>query len=191
MTQATAARTLDGVELPEAGAYSIDASHSSVAFTVRHLVVAKVRGRFGSFDGRIDIAERPEDSRAEVTIDAARIDTRDEGRDAHLRSPDFFDAERYPSLSFHSTGFRHLGGSRFELPGELAIRGVSNPVTLQAELDGVTTGLDGKPRAAFSAETEIDREAWGLTWNVPLEKGGVLVGRTIKIQIEVSLVREG
>ncbi len=186
MTVAVVSRNLEGVDVPAPGIWEIDPSHSVAGFSVRHLMVAKVRGRFGSFAGTIHVAEQPEDSYADVTIDAASIDTADEKRDAHLRSPDFFDVENHPTLHFRSTGFRRTGTTTFELPGELTIRGVTRPVTLDVEYSGITPDLWGGTRAAFTATTEIDREAWGLTWNQTLETGGVLVGKTVKIELEVQ-----
>lgn len=191
MSVAIAGRTLEGVEAPAVGTWEIDPSHSLVGFTARHLMVAKVRGRFGSFSGTIEIAEQPEDSSASVTLDAASIDTRDEKRDEHLRSPDFLDVANHPSLTFRSTGFRQTGKTSFELPGELTIRGVTKPVTLQAEYEGLTPDPWGNTRAVFTASTEIDREDWGLTWNVALETGGVLVGKIVKIELEVQAVHKG
>jgi len=190
MALAVASRTVDGVEIPAPGKWEIDPSHSVVGFSVRHLMVAKVRGRFGSFAGTIDVRETLEDSLVEVGIEAASIDTRDEKRDAHLRSPDFFDVERYGALSFRSTGFRRTGKTTFELPGELTIRGVTRPVTLAVEYEGITPDPWGGTRVGFAATTEIDREEWGLTWNQALETGGVLVGKTIKIELELQAAHE-
>lgn len=186
---AVASRTLEGIEVPAPGTWTIDPSHSTVGFSVRHLMVSKVRGRFGAFTGSIEIGERPEDSSVEVAIEAASIDTRDERRDAHLRSGDFLDAERHPALAFRSTGLRPTGGRRFHLDGALTIRGVTRPVTLEAELDAVGPDPWGGTRAGFTASTEIDREQWGLTWNQALETGGVLVGKQVRIEIEAQVVR--
>lgn len=189
MAVALAGRTLDGVELPGAGTWKIDPSHSSVEFTARHLMVAKVRGRFGEFSGAVHVAEVPEESSVEVTIDASSIDTREDRRDAHLRSQDFFDVDNHPAITFRGAGLRRTGDMRFELPGELTIRGVARPVTLQVDYGGLTLDPWGNSRAAFSAKTEIDREGFGLTWNQALETGGVLVGKQVKIEIEIEAVR--
>lgn len=191
MAITVASRTVDGIEIPAPGVWEIDPSHSVAGFSVRHLMVAKVRGRFGSFAGTIEVGERPQDSSVEVTIDAASIDTREEKRDAHLRSSDFFDVENYPTLAFRSTGLRGTGRRTFELPGELTIRGVTRPVVLAVEYDGITPDPWGGTRAAFTATTEIDREEWGLTWNQALETGGVVVGKTVKIELEVSAAHKG
>lgn len=189
MSQTLATRSLDGVEVPGPGTWDIDPSHSSVSFVVRHLMVSKVRGGFGSFRGEVQIADELEASTVSAEIDAASINTHDEKRDAHLRSADFLDAENHPSLGFRSTGFERTGETTFQLPGELTIRGVTRPVVLDGEFLGLTTDLSGAARAAFTASTKIDREDWGLTWNVALETGGVLVGKQITIEIDVALVR--
>jgi polyisoprenoid-binding protein YceI len=183
-------RQYEDLEIPQAGTYAFDTVHSHVGFVVRHLVVAKARGRFGTFDGRISIAENPDESSVDVTIDASSIDTRDEQRDAHLRSPDFFDVERFPTVTFRSTGVGHASGNRFAVDGDLTIRGVTRPVRLDVELDGVTQDPWGRTRAAFSARTQVNREDFGLTWNQALETGGVLVGKDVTIEIEVETVRQ-
>jgi polyisoprenoid-binding protein YceI len=184
----TATRTLDGIQLPAAGTYSLDPSHSHVGFTARHLVVAKVRGRFGAFSGSVVVAEDPLASSVSVEIDVASIDTRDEGRDGHLKSADFFDVERFPSITFRSTGVRPAGRGRFAVDGDLTVRGVTRPVVLDVVLEGVASDPWGGQRAVFSATTEIDREDFGLTWNQALETGGVLVGNRIKVEIEAEAV---
>ncbi|MBK9178839.1 MAG: YceI family protein [Acidimicrobiales bacterium] len=183
-----ATRTVDGVELPVAGTWAIDPSHSTVGFVVRHLMVGRTRGRFGAFDGVVTVAEDPTASSVEVTIDAASIDTRDETRDGHLRSPDFFDVERHPSLTFESTGVVPVGAGRWSVTGTLTIRGEARPVTLDVEYEGTEVDPWGNQRAAFTARTEVDREAWGLTWNQALETGGVLVGKKARIELEVEAV---
>ena len=185
-----ASRTLDGVEIPGSGTWDIDASHTTVGFVARHLMVAKVRGRFGSFPGSAQIADQPEQSSVRVEIEAASVDTHDDGRDTHLRSADFFDVETHPQITFVSTGFTQTGTTSFDLPGELTIRGVTRPVVLKAEFDGLAGDPWGGTRAAFTAATEIDREDFGLTWNKALESGGVLVGKTIKIEIDAELARK-
>jgi polyisoprenoid-binding protein YceI len=174
--------------LAPAGIWDVDASHSNVEFVVRHMFT-KMRGRFGEFSGTIELGERLEDSKAEGTIAVAGIDTSNADRDAHLRSPDFFDADTYPSLSFRSTGVRPGQGGDLTLDGELTIKGVTRPVSLDVEFTGWAADPFGGERAGFSARTEINREDYGLTWNVALETGGVLVGRTIKIELEIEAVR--
>ena len=186
----TATHVVDGTELPAIGSWRIDPSHSSVEATVRHLGLSKVRGRFGSFTGTIDVADRPEDSSVEVSIDAASIDTREPARDEHLRSPDFLDVARFPTLDFRST--RVTGsGSRWQVEGHLTIRGTTRPVRLDVTFEGLERDPWGGSRAAFSATAEIDREAFGLTWNQVLESGGVLVGKRVRVELEVEVVRAG
>lgn len=187
MAVAVGTRTVDGVQLPEAGRWEIDRSHSSVEFTVRHLMVSKVRGRFGELSGSLHIAEAPEDSSVEVVIDAAGIDTRDSGRDEHLRSPDFLDVAAYPTLAFRSTAVRRAG-RRWEVDGELTVRGVTRPVTLDVAFEGAVTSPWGQQVASFTAATELDREDFGLTWNQALETGGVLVGRKVRIELSVEAI---
>jgi polyisoprenoid-binding protein YceI len=174
-------------ELPAAGDWTLDVSHTEVGFSVRHLGLAKVRGRFQSFEGTVHVAERPEDSSVEVTIDVASVNSRDEGRDAHLRSADFFDTETYPNLTFRSTGVR-AKGNEWLVDGELTIKDITRPVVLEATFEGIGSDPWGGSRAAFSASTEIEREDWGLTWNAALEGGGFLVGKKVKIELEVELV---
>jgi polyisoprenoid-binding protein YceI len=182
---ATAPRTQ--TQLPAPGLWQIDASHSSVEFVVRHLMVAKVRGRFTQFSGDIQVGDTPEDSKVVVAIAAASISTGDEQRDGHLKSPDFFDVEQFPTIAFASTGVRTLG-NRYAVDGNLTVLGQTKPVTLDLEYQGSITDPFGNDKAVFSASTEIDREDWGLTWNQSLETGGVLVGKKARIEIEIEAV---
>ena len=177
-------------ERPAPGTYEIDRSHSMVEFVGRHLMVTKVRGHFGSYSGAITIAEPPGESSVNVTIDAASIDTGDEKRDAHLRSPDFLDVENHPTLEFRSTGIDVGDDERFRITGDLTVHGETHPVTLDATFDGSFSDPWGGSRVGFTASTEIDREKWGLTWNVPLETGGVLVGKKIRLDLTVSAVKQ-
>ena len=186
MSQAATTRTLDGLELPAEGSWVIDPSHSSVSFTARHLMVSKVRGNFGTFTGRLNIDDVPERSSAEVTIDARSINTNDAKRDEHLRSADFLDAETYPTLRFRTNGLERTGSTSFKLQGELAIKDVTRPVTLDVNYEGTVTDPWGNTKVGFSASTEIDREEFGITWNAALETGGVLVGKIVRIELEIE-----
>ncbi len=177
------------ITLPDTGTWNIDPAHSVVSARVRHLVAAKVRGSFKSFSGSINVGDSPETSSARVSIDAASIDTGVPDRDAHLRSADFLDAEAYPTLDFVSVAVRPKGGTSYALDGELTIRGVTKPITLDMEYGGLVSDPWGGTRAVFSAETKIDREAWGMTWNQALEAGGWLVGKTIDVEIEIEAVK--
>lgn len=189
MSATTATRTLDGVELPAPGTWVVDPAHSGVDVVARHMVISKVRGRFGSFTGRIMVADRPEDSSVDVTIDAASIDTADGRRDEHLRGPDFLDVEHYPEITFHSTSVEPARRGRWRVTGDLTLRGVTRPVTLDVELEGLGAAYGG-PRAVLAASAEVDREEFGLTWNMALESGGVLVGRTLKVELSLQAVPE-
>ena len=169
--------------------WNIDPSHSTAEFSVRHLMITNVKGRFGKLEGSVNYdPEKPEASQIDVTIDATSIDTRDEKRDAHLRSPDFFDVEKFPSLTFKSTSVKKTDDG-FAATGDLTIHGVTKPVTLEVEGPSeVTKDPWGNQRIGASATAKVNRKDWGLNWNAALETGGVLVGETVKISLEVSLV---
>lgn len=168
--------------------WEIDASHSGVHFSVRHLVVAKVRGRFTAFAGTLAFDEAaPERSSVEVRIDAGSINTGVDQRDAHLRSPDFFDAEKFPALTFVSRRVERSADG-FTVTGDLTIRGVTREVVLPVEYAGHTKDPWGGERAGFAARVAIDRKDFGLTWNQLLEAGGVAVGDKVEIELEVEAV---
>jgi len=172
--------------LPQAGTWAIDPSHSSIEFVARHLVVSKVKGRFGAFEGTITIDPAdPLASTVEVTIQVASIGTGEEQRDAHLRSPDFFDAEQFPTITFRSTALR-ADGDDYAVDGDLTIKGVTRPVTLDFEYNGSSPDPWGGTRAGFSADTDINRRDFGLDFDVKLDTGGALVSEKIKIQLEVE-----
>jgi polyisoprenoid-binding protein YceI len=173
-------------ELPTPGTWVIDPSHSTVAFTARHLMVSRVRGRFTEFSGTVVVGEAVEDSTVSVTIQAASFTTGDEQRDGHVRSGDFLDVEAFPTLTFEGRAPRRAGDG-WVLPGQLTIRGVTRPVELEVEALGVLADPWGNRKAALAATTEIDREEFGITWNAALEAGGVLVGPKVKIELDVQL----
>jgi len=185
-----AVRTVDGTEVPAAGAYALDASHSEVGFAVRHLMVSKTKGRFSDFAGTIHIGENPLQSSVEVTIQAASVDTRDEQRDGHLRSGDFFDAEAWPTMTYQSRSVRDAGKGRYVVDGDLTIKGVTRPVPLELTFEGGAADPWGGLRIGFSAKAELDREDFGLTYNQALETGGVLVGKKVSIEIEAEAVKQ-
>jgi polyisoprenoid-binding protein YceI len=171
--------------------WAIDTSHSAVRFSVRHLVISRVHGRFARWRGLLEIDEaRPERSRVEAVIQAASIDTGEEQRDAHLRSADFLDVERHPEIVFRSTRVEPAGADRWRLTGDLSIHGVSRPVTLDVERLGRTRDPWGGERVGFTGMTAIDRKDFGLAWNQVLETGGLLVGDRIEIGIDVEAVRQ-
>jgi polyisoprenoid-binding protein YceI len=181
-------RSVESVEVPVAGTYAIDPSHTHVGFSVRHLMVSKVKGSFSGVSGTINIADDPLQSSVEVSVDMASIDTRDEQRDAHLRSPDFFDVENFPTMTYASTAVRADGGNRWLVDGELTIHGVTRSVPLEVTFEGAGADPWGGLRAGFSARAEIDREDFGLTWNQVLETGGIAVGKKVTIDLEVEAV---
>lgn len=170
------------------GTWTIDPGHTTVGFVGRHLVVAKVRGRFTGVTGTVTIAPDPLASSVEVVIDAASVHTGDDNRDGHLRSADFFDVENHPTWTYRSTRVIDKGGD-YVLVGDLTIKGITREVELDLTFDGVSGDPWGGTRAGFTAEGEINRKDWGLEWNVALETGGVLVGETIKIQLDVELIK--
>jgi polyisoprenoid-binding protein YceI len=174
--------------------WNIDSSHSQAEFTVKHMMITKVRGRFSDVEGSIHLdGENPENSRVKVEIDAASIDTREEDRDAHLRSEDFLNAEEYPTLTFESKrveGLELEDGAQFKVIGDLTIRGTTKEVELDATFEGGGQDPWGNQRVAFSADTSIDRRDFGLTWNQALETGGVLVGNEVKIHLEAQAVAD-
>lgn len=185
-----ASRDYNGVQIPVPGTYTLDPAHKRVGFVARHLMVSKVRGGFDEATATIIVAENPLESSVAATIQAASITTGQEQRDGHLRSGDFLEAEKYPTLEYRSTGVKSFSGNEFTVTGELTIKDVTVPVDLAVELEGVTTSPYGKIVFGFSATTEIDREAFGLTYNMALETGGVMISKNIKIEIEGEAVRE-
>jgi polyisoprenoid-binding protein YceI len=184
-------RAIDGIPAPVAGRWEIDLAHTEVGFHARHMMISKVRGRFHRVSGTVEVGQDPRDSRVEIEIDAASIDTGMPQRDEHLRSPDFLDVARFPTMRFVSTGVELAGGSELELRGDLTIRDVTRSVTLQVEFVGMDPSFGGKAHAGFTARTEIDREDFGMTWNVALETGGWLVSRKVVIEIEAEITRAG
>ena len=183
-----ATRKWQDTQFPAAGTWAIDVTHTAVEFEAKHLMISKVKGRFAEFEGALTVADDPTKSSVSVAIKAASIDTRTEARDDHLRSADFLEVDKYPELTFVSTGVEHDGGDDWRIRGDPTIHGITKPVTLKAEFEGQTIDPWGGQRVAFSAETKIDREDWGLTWNQALEAGGWLVGKEIKLKIEVEAV---
>jgi polyisoprenoid-binding protein YceI len=169
--------------------WQIDSAHSEIQFKVRHMMVSWARGSFEKFSGDIHFDEQnPENSTVDVQIDAASINTRQPDRDAHLRSPDFFDAPNHPYITFKSKKVQKTGNNTGKIVGDLTIRGITKEVTLDVTYSGQHKSPFGPFLAAgFSAETTISRKEWGLTWNNPLEGGGVLVGDDVQISIELEL----
>ena len=171
-----------------AGTWNIDPVHSDVSFTVRHMMVSKVRGRFGKFEGRIVTAPDVLDSSVTATIDLASIDTNNPQRDAHIRSSDFFEVDAHPTMTFRSTGIRPAEDGRFVLDGELTLRGITRPVSLDLELNGFGPDPYGNTRAGFSATTELNRRDFGIDISMPLDGGGVVVGDRVNVSLEIEAV---
>lgn len=172
-------------------AWHIDPTHSEIQFSVRHMMIATVRGRFTQFTGSIEADEaNPTAAQVHVQIDAASIDTGNEQRDAHLRSPDFLNAEQFPHIIFKSTRIEQVSENEGRLHGELTIRDVTKPVVMDVEHAGMAKSPWGVTSAGFSAQTKINRKEWGLNWNVALETGGWLVSEELKITIDVELMQQ-
>ena len=185
-----AVREIQGISLPPAGTYQLDPSHTEIGFVARHMLT-KVRGRFTEFAGTIEVAERPEDSNVEVEVKTASVQTNTQQRDDHLRSGDFFESEEHPVMTFRSTGIRHTGGSSFELDGDLTIRDVTKPVTLEGEFHGWGKDPFDNTKIFAEARATVEREDWDLTWNVAVETGGFLVSKKIDIVIDVEAAKVG
>lgn len=173
-----------------AGSWAIDPVHSEAGFSIRHLMVSKVRGRFGRFEGSFVTAEDPLASSVSATVDLASLDTGNADRDAHVRSADFLDVERYPELTFHSTGIRAQDDG-FVVDGELSLHGVTRPVSLQLEVHGFQPDSPfGDTRAGFTAKAEIDRRDFGIEFNIPLDGGGVGLGHKVDVTLEIEAIRQ-
>jgi polyisoprenoid-binding protein YceI len=184
------AREIDGSSIPPTGKYELDVSHTQVEFVARH-IMTKMRGRFTEFEGTVVVGDTVESSSVEVEIKADSVQTNQDQRDEHLRSADFFDVEEYPILTFRSTEIRHMGGSNFELVGDLTIKDVTRSITLPGQFLG--WGEDPFGNTIFSAEakTEVEREDWGLTWNMAIESGGFLVSKKVGLEITVEARKVG
>lgn len=190
----TDVRTLDqiGQKLEElTGTWTLDPAHTSIELSVRHMMVATVRGRVQAARGMliVDGSGDPEKSGVDVEIDAASIDTGNGDRDNHLRSPDFLDVENYTTMRFRSTSVDDRGDGTLRVRGDLTVRDVTRPVTLETELGGVVNDPYGKVRMGFSATTTIDRSEFGLTWNAALEGGGLVVGDKVKLTIDAEFIK--
>jgi len=182
------AHVVEQAELPAAGTWVIDPGHAEVGFVGRHFGLTKVRGRFTGVEGTVTIREPLDLSEVHVVIDMATVSSGSQTRDDHLRSEDFFDVANHPQAVFRSTGVV-VSGAEARMTGELTIKGVTRSLTLEAEYVGHATDPWGAERAVFSAAGTINREDWGLTWNMALEAGGLLVSKEIRLEIEVELVR--
>jgi polyisoprenoid-binding protein YceI len=190
MSAPTNTRNWNGLTIPTPGKFVIDASHTRVGFVARHLMVTKVRGSFPAVSGELVVGDDPRDSSVAATMETASITTGSEDRDKHLRSPDFLDVEKFPELTFRSKSLSEQDGTSFTLVGDLTIKDVTREVELRVDFEGVATSPWGSEVLGFTARTEIDREDFGITWNVALETGGVLVSKKVTIEIEAEAIRQ-
>ncbi|MFA7769041.1 YceI family protein [Streptomyces sp. NRRL S-448] len=173
------------------GDYVIDAAHSSIGFTVRHAMVTNVRGAFIEHEGTLHLdGADPARSTASIDVKIASVDTGIADRDGHLRSGDFFDAETFPLMTFRSTEARQLGGDTYRITGELTIKDVTRPLSIDLEFNGSATDPYGNERVGFEGSTEILRSDWGLTWNAALEAGGVMVSDKVKLTFDISAIKQ-
>jgi polyisoprenoid-binding protein YceI len=186
----SATRSWEGLTIPAPGTYLLDQAHKRVGFVARHMMVSKVRGQFRDAEATITVTENPLESAVSATIQTTSIDTGATDRDNHLRSADFLEVEKFPTLEYRSTGVKSHSGNEFVLTGELTIKDVTRQVDLEVEFEGAGRSPFGQDLFGFTATAEIDREEFGLTWNVALETGGVLVGKKIKIEIEGEAIRQ-
>jgi len=172
------------------GTYTLDPAHSRIGFVARHAMVTKVRGAFNEFAGTAELdGANPENSRVQVTIQAASIDTRNAQRDEHLRSNDFLAMQEYPKITFASTGVRQAGETTFEVTGDLTIKGVTNEITIPFEFEGAAKDPFGNQRVGFEGSVAINRRDYGVTWNAALEGGGVLVSDKVTLEFEISAIK--
>ena len=185
MSTATAAPT----RVPT-GRWSVDPSHSSVEFQVKHLGIANVRGHFAKFGGTLEIGDDLASAKAYGVVEAASVDTNDEARDAHLRSPDFFDVEHYREIAFESRGITPTGDDSFEITGDLTMRGITRELRLQAEITGTEQDPYGNERVGLEATGELNRGDYGITFNQALGSGNALVSDKVKLQLDISAVRQ-
>ncbi|MFJ7203117.1 YceI family protein [Streptomyces sp. NPDC098789] len=191
--QGPAEIVLDSIEpplLPQPGHWELDPAHSSIGFTARHIGLARIHGRFNTFAGAVRIADRMEDSSMHVIMDTASIDTGVRLRDDHLRSADFLDAQRHPTVEFYSERFIHRSGTRWAVAGALTLHGVSRSVTLDAQYLGVGTGLEGETRAACRATVELHREDFTLNWQSMLAHGIAAIGMSVEVKLDVQIVHK-
>jgi polyisoprenoid-binding protein YceI len=171
------------------GVWNLDMSHSEIGFTVRHAGISKVRGRFTDASAEARVGESLADSSLHATVKTASFESGDANRDGHVKGPDFFDVEEFPEMTFRATSVEG-DGEDYTLTGDLTIRGITKPVELEVEFTGVAVDPFGATRAGFSAETDISRKEFGLTWNAALEAGGLLVSDKVKINVEAALVKQ-
>ncbi|MDQ3680912.1 MAG: YceI family protein [Actinomycetota bacterium] len=188
-TTSTPTRVIDGTELPLPGTWVIDPGHAQVGFLGRHLMFTKVRGRFRDVAGSIQVAEDPNQTAVDVTIDMASVESGNPTRDDHLRSGELFDVERFPRAEFHGRA-RNWQGRTGQLVGDLTVKGITRPVVLEADYLGLASDPWGGNRIIFTASATINREDWGVDWNMALDAGGLLVSKEIHIELELEAVHQ-
>ncbi|GAB3301245.1 YceI family protein [Parasphingorhabdus pacifica] len=173
------------------GDYNIDPAHSNLGFVVRHAMITKVRGRFSDVEGTLHIdATAPKRSHGHLTIKTASVDTRQEQRDEHLRSADFFDVENYPEITFRSTSIEPISENNYRVTGDLTIRGTTRPVSVDVEFTGAASDPMGNDRVGFEGSVQVNRKDWGLTWNAALETGGVLLSEKVTLELDISAIKQ-
>jgi polyisoprenoid-binding protein YceI len=185
----TELQTEQGIVRVPTGTWVIDPVHSSIGFEVKHMMISTVRGQFKEFEGTLEAAEDYHDSRVWGSVDVASIDTNNPDRDAHLRSAEFFDAERYPKITFESTGIEHVAGGTYQVIGELTIKGVTREIRVEANVEGAAVDPWGNDRVGIAVRGGIDRTEFGLTWQQSLASGGLLVGEQVALRLDISAVR--
>ncbi|MGD0983362.1 MAG: YceI family protein [Acidimicrobiales bacterium] len=183
-------RNVNSTTLPTTGTFVLDKSHTQIGFVARHLMVSKVRGRFTDYEGTIVVADDPSESSVEVVIQAASIDTNDASRDNHVRTNDFLAVEEFPTLAFRSTKVELSPRGAWKVNGDLTVRGVTRPIVLDVEFEGVIQDPWGNQRLGFTASGEIDRNDFGVSFNAALETGGFVVSPKVKLEIEAEAVRQ-
>ena len=189
MNATSPTRLVDGRLVPAVGRWQVDPGHTLVGFEGRHLMISRIRGSFRRFSGWLEMAEIPEESQAELVVQAASVESGFRDRDVHLRSADWFDADRYPVIRFVGKQIRHLDHSRWQSSGELTIRGITRTVDVTIEFEGGTTDPWGSQKIGALITATINREDYGMTWNMPLATGGLVVSKDVQITIAVEAVR--
>lgn len=189
-TPAAAVLPVDPALAALSGGYTVDPAHSSIGFTVRHAMVTNVKGTFTEHQGSLQLdGTDPSRSGASLDVQIASVDTGMQDRDAHLRGTDFFDAERFPLMTFRSTAAEQLGGDRYRVTGDLTIKDVTRPLAIDLEFNGAATDVYGNERVGFEGSAEILRSDWGLTWNAALETGGVMVSDKVRLTFDISAIK--
>jgi polyisoprenoid-binding protein YceI len=185
----TQLQTERGIVRVPTGTWVVDPVHSSVGFEVKHMMISTVRGHFREFEGTLEAAEDYHDSHVWGSVQAASIDTNNPDRDAHLRAPDFFDAERYPEIRYESTAIEHVDLGTYRVTGDLTIKDITREVEVEANVEGAAVDPWGKDRVGIAVRGTIDRTEFGLTWQQPLASGGLLVGEQVALRLDISAVR--